>query len=159
MKSPAVVAAVLFDLDGTLADTAPDLIGTLQVLRSRRQLPPLPESLLRHQASRGALGLLEAGFADQPGLEWRALRPEFLEHYAENLWVRSRPFAGIEAVLDALAEAGLVMAVVTNKPGFLTEPLLLAAGWDQRFACVISGDTVARSKPAPDPVLAACHRI
>lgn len=159
MKPAAAVAAVLFDLDGTLVDTAPDLIGTLQALRSRRGLSPLPEPSLRHQASRGALGLLEAGFADQPGLDWQALRPEFLEHYANNLWVRSRPFAGIEAVLDGLADAGLVTAVVTNKPGFLTEPLLQAAGWSQRFACVISGDTVARSKPAPDPVLAACHRV
>ncbi len=151
--------AVLFDLDGTLVDTAPDLIGTLMALRERSGLPALESGQFRHHASRGAAGLLEAGFADQPAADLAALRTDFLAHYQSNLWVRSQAFECMEEVMAALSGAGLKLAVVTNKPGFLTAPLLDSAGWTDRFACVIAGDTVAHAKPHPEPVMEACRRL
>lgn len=159
MSGSSQFKAVLFDLDGTLVDTAPDLVATLMALRSRRGLPSLDPGTLRHHASRGALGLLEAGFSDQAESEPSRMRDEFLAHYARNLWHLSRPFDGIEPMLDRLANAGFALGVVTNKPGYLTRPLLEQAGWAGRFGCVVAGDTMARAKPYPDPVLEACRRL
>ncbi|TVQ30239.1 MAG: HAD family hydrolase [Wenzhouxiangella sp.] len=157
--SEAKFRAVLFDLDGTLVDTAPDLVATLMALRARRGLPVLDSSLFRHHASRGALGLLEAGFVDQPEFQPSSLRAEFLDHYASNLWNSSRPFDGVENALAELAGMGFELGIVTNKPAFLTVPLLVQAGWSDLFGCVISGDTTARAKPHADPVLEACRRL
>jgi N-acetyl-D-muramate 6-phosphate phosphatase len=151
--------ALLFDLDGTLLDTAPDLVGTLLHLRRIRGLPESDESTFRSFATRGALGLLEAGFAGNPDINPAELRDEFLAHYAANLWVRSRPFDGVEALLDVLADAGLAMAVVTNKVEALARPVLEQAGWQQRFDCLVAGDSTPRSKPHPDPVLEACRQL
>ncbi len=151
--------AVLFDLDGTLIDSAPDLIATLMHLRVRHGLRELPPERFRPMATRGAIGLLEAGFAGVQDVEPGALRDDFIDHYRANLWRLSRPFAGIEALLERLAAAGFRLGVVTNKIEALAVPLLEQAGWGDRFGCVIAGDTTARSKPDPEPVLEACRRI
>lgn len=151
--------AVLFDLDGTLADTAPDLVGTLLELRRRRGLDALPESGLRPYATRGAIGLLEAGFGGIDGFEPADLRDEFLDHYAGHLWVRSRAFPGIDELLVRLDAAGLTLGIVTNKVEALALPVVERAGWSERFGCIVGGDTVARSKPDPAPVIEACRRL
>lgn len=151
--------AVLFDLDGTLVDTAPDLVATLLHLRDRHGLKPVEESVFRAHASRGALGLLEAGFANQAGVDLASLREQFLDHYAVNLWVRSRPFQGIETQLEKLRDAGIVMAVVTNKIESLARAVIENAGWQAHFPVVIAGDTTASSKPDPAPVIEACRQL
>ncbi len=159
MLKSRTLRAVLFDLDGTLVDSAPDLFAALVSLRAARALPEPDYATVRAYASRGALGMIEAGFADHPELDRNQLRDEFLDFYAQHLWVRSSPFSGIEPLLDGLAEHGLGLAVVTNKLERFAAPLVAAAGWAERFACVIGGDSAARPKPHPAPVLEACRRL
>jgi len=151
--------AVLFDLDGTLADTAPDLVGSLNRLRLVRQLAALDESELRPLVTRGAAGLIEAGFGSLPADQFEALRGEFLEHYRANLWVHSRGFPGIDSLLGQLKMAGLSLGIVTNKIESLAEPVVKQAGWHHLFGCLVAGDTTERSKPDPMPVVEACRRL
>lgn len=151
---------VLFDLDGTLVDTAPDLGHALNTLRLRRGFEPLAHSAIRAQASHGARGLIRLGFGlgpQDPGFE--ALRQEFLETYAGVLTARSDLFPGMGAVLDVLEARGLRWGVVTNKPARFTEPLLAHLRLYDRAACVVSGDTCAQPKPHPAPLLLACRRV
>lgn len=151
--------AVLFDLDGTLADTAPDLVGSLNRLRLARQLAALDESELRPLVTRGAAGLIEAGFGSLPADQFEALRGEFLEHYRANLWVHSRGFPGVDGLLGQLKKSGLSLGIVTNKIESLAEPVVKQAGWHHLFGCLVAGDTTERSKPDPMPVLEACRRL
>jgi phosphoglycolate phosphatase len=155
--SAARLQAVLFDLDGTLVDSAPDLVGTLNDLRRDHQLDPLPYERLRHHASRGALGLLSAGLPELAEEVSTALRDEFIERYRARIWRDSHSFDGIEAVLDALASAGLRLGIVTNKIESLARPLVEQAGWGDRFGALIGGDSTARAKPDPSPVIEACR--
>lgn len=159
MVAPRTLRAVLLDLDGTLVDSAPDLLAALAWLRQIHGLPALDYADLRHHASRGALGIIEAGFSDQPALDRDQLRLQFLERYAQRFWVESRAFAGIESMLQQLRAQGLALAVVTNKVWRLAAPLVEAAGWDEVLPCVIGGDTASRPKPDPAPVLEACRRL
>ena len=157
-RSP--IRAVLFDLDGTLVDTAPDLIFTLNELRRRRGLAEMDHAPLRAQASHGTQGLLRLGFdigSDHP--QFHDLRAEFLEIYTDHLTTRSALFSKMDWVLDGLEARGVHWAVVTNKPAFLTEPLLRGLGLMHRAASVISGDTCIHNKPHPEPVLCACRQI
>ncbi len=154
-----MIRAVLFDLDGTLLDSAPDLVATLNHLRASVNLEPLPVDHLRHFVSRGAAGLINAGMPpcdDQTRAEWRAL---FLEHYERNSYVHSAPFEGVETVLSALGARGIPWGIVTNKMEYLCFPILEKAGWKSAAACVVCGDTVDNLKPHPAPVLAACQKI
>ena len=152
--------AVLFDLDGTFADTAPDLADALNHVRAARGLPPLPLAELRPMASHGARGLLQVGFGLGPDDDgYDVLRVEFLARYADAICVHTRLYDGIQPLLDALQRRALPWGIVTNKATALTLPLLDALALRPSPGCVVCGDTAARPKPAPDPLLHAAARL
>jgi phosphoglycolate phosphatase len=154
--------AVLFDLDGTLIDSAPDLLAALDHVLAGLGLPPGDPAGLREHVSRGANGILAAGLADwhdRSEAERDRLRGGLLDHYEAHCWVRSAPFEGIEPLLDELAEQGIRLGIVTNKISRFAEPVLEGAGWSSRFGCLVTGDRVVRPKPDPEPVLAACRLL
>ena len=145
--------AVLFDLDGTFADTAPDLGGAVNRLRAEHGLEPLAIGIMRARASSGARGLLNAGFGLTPESEgYRVLRDRFLELYAEKLCVETRLFDGIPELLAAIEARKLPWGIVTNKAKRFTEPLLERLGFGKRAACVVSGDSTPHIKPHPAPL-------
>lgn len=157
---PEAVGAVLFDLDGTLADTALDLGFALNQQRQRHGLPPLPHELIRPQASHGARGLLKVGFDVTPESEnFAALRTEYLELYSQHICDHTVLFPGTAELLEALEARGLRWGVVTNKPARFTLPLLQALQLEKRAACIISGDSTANSKPHPEPLLTAAAQM
>ncbi len=159
-QNPRAFQAILFDLDGTLVDTAPDLGLTLNLLRARHKLPPLPADEIRPHASHGARGLLKIGFGLDAGhAQFEAYRNDFLQLYAENLCRESRPFDGIPALLDTLEARRVPWGVVTNKPARFTEPLLSLLGLAERAATVVSGDTCPQPKPHPDPMHYAAEEL
>ena len=150
------VRGVLFDLDGTLVDSAPDLGAAVNRMRTGRGLAPLSDAELRPHASHGARGLIGAGFGITPAEpEYLSLRDEFLGYYHEALCVRTVLFPGVAALLDALETAGLPWGIVTNKATWLTLPLLDALQLRGRPGCIVCGDTTPRAKPHPEPLLAA----
>jgi phosphoglycolate phosphatase len=158
--APAQVRAVLFDLDGTLADTAADLAHAVNRQRSDRGLGPLPLSALRPHVSQGARGMLRTAFGvtpEHPG--YAPLRDEFLEIYAANLLRDTRLFEGMTELLTALEARPVAWGIVTNKLTLYTAPLIAGLGLAQRASCVVCGDTCARAKPFPDPLLEAAARI
>ena len=154
----ADIRAVLFDLDGTLVDTAPDLGYALNLQRGRHGLPPLAESVIRPQASHGARGLLGVGFDLQPDApHYDIMREEFLQLYSENICHHSKPFPGILDLLSALEARNLAWGVVTNKPARFTEPLMSILDLAERASCIVSGDTCPQCKPHPAPMLVAAE--
>jgi phosphoglycolate phosphatase len=153
----AALRAILFDLDGTLLDTAPDMAGALNGLRAERRLAPLPYATVRPQVSHGAARLVKLGFPDADADTFAALQARFLEIYSGALSRETRLFDGMDGVLTGLATRGLKCGIVTNKPSWLTDPLLAQLGLTSRFACVVSGDTVSERKPHPMPMLHAAR--
>lgn len=148
--------AVLFDLDGTLADTAPDLGAALNKLRAEESLSPLPPGELRPHTSAGTRGMLRAGFGMTPGdAAYAEFADRFLSHYMNGLCVGTRVFPELDSVLDMFDDCGLPWGVVTNKPHRFTQPLMDALGLSRRCACIVSGDSTPRPKPAPDSLLLA----
>lgn len=148
---------VLFDLDGTLLDTAPDLAFALNRVRSEQGLDALAFETIRPAVSHGSVGLLRVGFDIRPGeARFEDLRRRLLEIYRDHLAVETRLFPGMDEVLRTLEARGMGWGVVTNKPGWLTEPLLGQLGLAQRAVCVVSGDSTAKRKPDPEPMLHAC---
>ena len=147
--------AVLLDLDGTLLDTAPDMAAALNRLRMDEGLAELPFEQIRPHVSHGALRLIRLGFGEPEPARFDALRQRFLDHYRGDIARHTRLFEGFEEVLAALETAGLRWGIVTNKPGWLTEPLLAALGLDRRSACVVSGDSLPERKPHPMQLLHA----
>ena len=148
--------AVLFDLDGTLADTAPDLAFALNTLREERGLTALPFAQIRDHVSHGSYRLISLGFdIDELAPMFAALRERLLEVYADNLARETCLFDGMQTVLDTLDARGIPWGIVTNKPAFLTEPLLAALALAPRTRAVISGDSLAKRKPHPEPLLEA----
>lgn len=154
------IQSVLFDLDGTVADTAPDLAAAANSLRLTDGVPPLSIEILRPFASQGARGLLKEAVGltpDDPGFEHARLR--FLAYYENNLCVHTRLFPGIEPLLAGIEHRGTPWGIVTNKVEYYALPLMQQLGLADRCAIVVGGDTTPNPKPAPDPLLYAAKAI
>jgi N-acetyl-D-muramate 6-phosphate phosphatase len=152
--------AVLFDLDGTLVDSAPDLAHAGNVVRERRGLPALPLADFRPMTGSGARGMLAVALQVSPqDAGFEALKDEFLAAYAACLTERTRVFEAMHPVLDALDQGAVPWGIVTNKAHRFTEPVVQGVQLAQRARVVISGDTTARAKPFPDPLLEAARRL
>ena len=154
------VRGVLFDLDGTLIDSAPDLAGAANRLRADHGLPPLPLAALRPMVGSGARGMVGVAFGVKPGEHrFEELRDAFLAHYEAGLLQSTRPFDGVEAMLAALEESGTPWGIVTNKATRFTAPIVAGLGLAQRAAVVVCGDTTPHSKPHPEPLFAAARAM
>jgi phosphoglycolate phosphatase len=148
--------AVLFDLDGTFADTAPDLAYALNLMRDARALPRVPLAATRSVTSSGARGMLSVGFGMTPSdADYSAMREEFLRLYEANLCRESRLFPGMPELIEQLQARGLTWGIVTNKAERYAKPLLAALAPSLNCSCVIGGDTTPHLKPHPAPLLAA----
>ena len=148
--------AVFFDLDGTLVDTAPDMAAALNTVLAENGGDPLPFEVIRRQVSNGGAGLIRLAFGevlDTPRGD--ELRARFLEIYRQRLCQDSQLFPGMEALISDLEKRGIPWGVVTNKPAWLTEPLLKELTVDHRACCIVSGDTLTERKPHPAPLLHA----
>ncbi len=155
-----MIKAVLFDLDGTIADTAPDLGHALNRMLLAQGLDELPITLIRKEASAGSRGLLRLGFNIQPSDEdYEQMRDEFLRNYTERLCHDTQLFPGMAELLDQLEARSIPWGIVTNKPVRFTQPLIKLLGLAQRASCVISGDETAHTKPHPEPLLVASQKI
>ncbi|MEZ5511367.1 MAG: HAD-IA family hydrolase [Gammaproteobacteria bacterium] len=151
------IAAVLFDLDGTLVDTAPDFVRVLNQLRADDQLAPLPYDTIRNQVSNGARALVKLGFALEEASDDFARRLEkLLALYEQGLAVESKLFDGLDTSLRWLEQRNIPWGVVTNKPSRYTLPLLRGLQLDQRCAVTVCPDHVTHKKPHPEPLLTAC---
>jgi phosphoglycolate phosphatase len=151
--------AVLFDLDGTLADTAPDLAAAVNWMRTERGLEPTPYAILRPTASAGARGMIGAAFGLAPGdAGYEEMRLEWFERYQSNMAVHRTLFDGVPDLLDGLTASGMAWGIVTNKPARFTDPLVPLIGL-AHAGCVISGDTTPHAKPHPAPLLEAARRL
>jgi len=151
------VEAVFFDLDGTLADTAPDLGGALNRLLAEQGRPPLDMAIIRPHVSAGTRGMLGVGFGLSPqDAPYPELARRFLDLYEGMLSNGTRLFDGMPALLDELEKRGVSWGVVTNKPARFTLPLMDALGLRDRAAAIVSGDSVPKPKPAPDALDLAC---
>jgi len=151
--------AVLFDLDGTLADTAPDLAAAVNLMRTQRGLAPTPYEQLRPLASAGARGLIGIALNKTPvDAEYDALRAEFLDNYAAHIADQSSLFHEVPKLLQQLEQQHLLWGIVTNKPALYTDALIPLIGL-AHASCVISGDTTEHAKPHPAPLIEAARRI
>ncbi|HEX7686118.1 MAG TPA: phosphoglycolate phosphatase, partial [Burkholderiaceae bacterium] len=158
--SVAAIRGVLFDLDGTLVDSAPDLAGAANRLRAEHGLPPLPYEDLRPMVGSGARGMVGVAFGVRPGdSRFEQLRDAFLDRYETGLLERTRPFDGVEALLAALEAAGLPWGIVTNKATRFTRPIVEGLGLAARAAAVVCGDTTPHAKPHPAPLLHAAQAM
>ncbi len=150
---------VLFDLDGTLLDSAPDMLVTVNAMRARRGIAPMQLHDLRPHVSRGARAMSGAAFPDWDGDAVLAAVPEFLETYRLELGRHCHAFEGIDAMLAALEAQGTRWGIVTNKPEALARPLLPMLGWEQRCAVLVGGDSLPQRKPHPLPLLHAAQAL
>ncbi|AOV17208.1 phosphoglycolate phosphatase [Acidihalobacter aeolianus] len=156
--NPTHIRGVLFDLDGTLADTALDMAAALNRLRVENALPPLPFTAVRDHVSHGSTAMIRIGFGDNlPKARFEALRRRFLDIYSAALAAETVLFPGMGNVLETLESRGIAWGIVTNKPGFLTRPLIAALGLTERSACLVSGDDLPQRKPHPATLLHAAQ--
>jgi len=156
----APIKAILFDLDGTFADTAPDMARALNVIRFQRGLPALPLATIRPHVSRGASGMLDVGFGINLQHEtFATLRDAFYDEYQQNICIESALFDGIETLVDTLEQRDIVWGIVTNKAARFALPIAQMLGFAERAACIVCGDTTAHTKPHPAPLLHAAHAI
>lgn len=151
---------LLFDLDGTLLDTAPDFITALNKQLGLHGRESLPDNAIRTSVTNGSVGLIQSGFKIDPGhSEFEALRAEFLELYFANLADKTALFAGLQLVLDECRSQEIPWGVVTNKPWRYTESAMVQLGLMEAAATVICPDHVQQTKPHPEPILLACSKI
>ena len=162
IKTPRL-SAVLFDLDGTLLDTAPDMVAALDALLAEQGHGPVEYAHARLHVSKGAIGLINLAFGalgiDLQEAHRLSLRDRYLEIYAQQLCQQTTLFDGMVEVLARLEAAGMRWGIVTNKPGFLAEPLLEQLGLLRRSATLVSGDTLPERKPHPRPLLFAAEQL
>lgn len=151
------IKTVLFDLDGTLADTAPDLAGALNHVLKSHNCDPLPYETIRPHVSHGGVALTTLGFGKEHP-EFDSLYKELLSHYEANIANETNLFEGMNELLLELEENNMNWGVVTNKPAWLTEPLMEALNLSSRAAAIVSGDTLKERKPHPAPILHACEQ-
>jgi N-acetyl-D-muramate 6-phosphate phosphatase len=157
VSRPRQVRLVLFDLDGTFADTAPDLAFALNRTLAANDRPQLPLETIRLQVSHGAVALIMLGFGigpDHPRFD--AHREQLLGIYQQHLARETTLFPGMEELLEQLEQRNIAWGIVTNKPGWLTEPLMQQLGFSERAAAIVSGDTTGYRKPHPTPIIHAC---
>lgn len=153
----SAIKTVLFDLDGTLVDTAPDMAAALDILCVEENQPAIPYEQVRPVVSNGSAALIKLAFGEvNDEIRLQHLKQRYLDIYQQNICIDSSPFKGIETVLDHIERNGLNWGVVTNKPGWLTLPLMDSLQLIQRAATIVSGDTTENSKPHPDPMHHAC---
>lgn len=155
---PAGIEAVLFDLDGTLLDTAADLYAALQALCQEHGRVAPPAALVRQRVSAGAMALLELAFPDLDEAARKRLLPRYLDLYRQGLLSVTRPFGGIEELLHRIEASGLHWGIVTNKAGFLTEAIIDGLGWRPRIRALVAGDTLPVKKPQPDTLWLGCEQ-
>jgi phosphoglycolate phosphatase len=152
--------AVLFDLDGTLVDTAPDLGFALNTLLQEEGYVPLPDEQIRPVASNGSAGLLGLGFGiTADDANFKPLQQRFIRLYQDNIARGTVVFPGMLDILNFLEKSNITWGIVTNKPAFLTDPLVKLLDLYERAGCVVSGDTTSHAKPHPAPMLHACDLI
>lgn len=156
------ISAVLFDLDGTLLDTAPDMTNALNMLLNEEGKKPLSYEYCRDYVSHGSIAMITLGFGNQLETqnkqEFESLRQRFLDLYEKNLCVDTKLFDGMDETLLFLEEHNIHWGIVTNKPAFLTDPLLEELQLDKRACSVVSGDTIAQRKPDPEPLYLAANQ-
>jgi len=153
------IRALLFDLDGTLLDSAPDLVGALNWVRAEEGLPALAVDHMAPHVSRGAVGLLQAGMPETDQGQFEIWKSMLLARYAENSFRHSTLYRGIPEVIEFLGKSDIPWGIVTNKLDVLTRPILRAAGLEDSVSCVVCGDTLDRRKPDPAPVELACELL
>jgi len=159
-SSNITIKHILLDLDGTLADTAQDLAFTLNKLLQEEGRKRLPFEQIRPAVTNGANALIELGFGDAvPADKFKQLTQQFLDIYQNHLTHKTTLFPGMDELLETIEENGHLWGVVTNKPSWLTDPLMEELGLAQRAACIVSGDTVEYKKPHPQPLLHACEAM
>lgn len=156
MSAAGIAPAVLFDLDGTLVDSAVDLLQALNRVLAADGRAPLELPALRPVVSKGSRAMLAVGFADLPAEQREARVPEFLAAYAEAVAQHSTPFDGVEDVLATIEAAGARWGIVTNKPLYLARDVVASMGWSERCAVLVGGDSLPTKKPEPEPLLHAC---
>jgi len=152
------IRTVLFDLDGTLADTAPDLAFALNQVRVEQGRAPLPYEAIRPVVSNGGVALTRLGFGiDSEHPDFPPLYQRLLDIYRNNIARETTLFPGMAELLENIEQNNMNWGVVTNKPAWLTEPLIDALGLTERAACIVSGDTCTNRKPHPEPILQGCQ--
>ena len=154
------VKAVLFDLDGTFADTAPDMARALNAIRHRHDLSALPLAVIRPHVSHGARGMLDVGFGISPQHPtFAGLRDAFYDEYQQNVCVESSLFEGIESLVSTLEQHGIAWGIVTNKAARFALPIAQTLRFARRAGCIVCGDTTPHTKPHPAPLLLAAELI
>ncbi len=160
MSALPLARGVLLDLDGTLFDTAPDLIDSLNALRAEQGLAALADAEFAASVGHGSAPMIARAFNLTPAdNRFEPLRLRFLDLYRERLSLRTQPYEGMEALLHTLEARNIPWGIVTNKPGWLTRPLVAALGYDERPDCVVTGDDMARRKPHPHQIIEGCRRL
>ncbi|MEP6484267.1 MAG: HAD-IA family hydrolase [Rudaea sp.] len=150
------IEAVFFDLDGTLVDSAPDLVAAMQRLREEMGLPPVEPAHISAVVSKGGRAMLRRGFPDADESRIETLLPRFLDLYSQAIATHTRTYHGIDAMLDALEARAIKWGIVTNKPGWLARSLVTELKLDVRHAALVSGDCLPQRKPEPEQILYAC---